>query len=53
LIVQIESFLMSALKLRLHKNKVSIRKLKQGVDFLGYVVLPHHRLLRTKTKNGC
>ncbi len=27
-----------------------IRKYRQGVDFLGYVLLPHHRLVRTKTK---
>lgn len=30
---------------------MSIRKLNQGVDFLGYVILPHYRLLRTKTKH--
>ena len=46
----IEKFLGSKLKLQLHDNKVSIRKLKQGIDFLGYVVLPHCKVLRTKTK---
>lgn len=46
----IREFLTSTLKLELHPNKVSIRKLHNGVDFLGYVVLPHHKLLRTKTK---
>ena len=35
----------------LHPKKVSIRKFNQGIDFLGYIVFPHHRLLRTKTKN--
>ena len=50
LIAQVETFLMSELKLKLHDHKVGIRKLKQGVDFLGYVVLPYHTVLRTKTK---
>ena len=36
--------------LRLHPRKVTIRTYRQGVDFLGYVLLPHHRALRTKTK---
>ncbi len=46
----IKKFLQERLKLQLHPKKVSIRPLHQGVDFLGYVVLPHHRVLRTKTK---
>lgn len=50
LIPEIEKFLLSNLKLKLHPNKIIIRKLKQGIDFLGYVVLPHYRVLRTKTK---
>ena len=29
---------------------MSIRKFRQGVDFLGYVILPNHRVLRTKTR---
>ena len=50
LVYQIQEFLQAQLKLRLHENKISIRKLKQGIDFLGYVVLPYHTVLRTKTK---
>jgi len=50
LIRQINNFLNEELKLGLHPNKVIIRKLKQGIDFLGYVILPHYRTLRTKTK---
>lgn len=46
----IEAFLSFTLCLRLHPHKVSIRKYRQGVDFLGYVLLPYHRVLRTKTK---
>ena len=49
-IIVIEKFLNENLKLRLHENKVCIRKLKQGIDFLGYVILPHHTVLRTKTR---
>lgn len=29
---------------------MTLRKLTRGIDFLGYVVLPHHRVLRTRTK---
>ncbi len=48
---QIDSFLQERLKLYLHPNKIIIRKYRQGIDFLGYVVLPNHRVLRTKTKH--
>ncbi|MDP3764649.1 MAG: reverse transcriptase/maturase family protein [bacterium] len=47
---KINNFLVSKLVLCLHPNKVIIRKYAQGIDFLGYVVLPNHRVLRTKTK---
>jgi retron-type reverse transcriptase len=47
---EIEVFLTSRLKLSLHPDKVSIRTSKQGIDFLGYVVLPKVKILRTKTK---
>lgn len=46
----IELWLWNERRLQLHPNKVSIRKFTQGIDFLGYVTLPHHRILRTKTK---
>lgn len=29
---------------------MEIRKLAQGIDFLGYVTFPYHRILRTRTK---
>ncbi|MBI2074759.1 MAG: hypothetical protein HYT83_02885 [Candidatus Levybacteria bacterium] len=38
------------LKLELHPNKVTFRKLEWGIDFLGYVVLPYYTVPRTKTK---
>ena len=50
LIKPIKEFLEEKLKLSLHPHKVSIRKYKQGIDFLGYVVLPNHIVVRTKSK---
>jgi retron-type reverse transcriptase len=50
-IPQISNFLSAKLKLDLHPNKISIRKVSQGVDFLGFISMSHHSLLRTKTKN--
>jgi hypothetical protein len=49
LLPQITDFLRDKLKLELHPNKVSIRKYEQGIDFLGYIAFPHHRLVRKKT----
>ncbi len=46
----IQEFLKTGLALNLHPSKVSIRLCSQGVDFLGYVQFPHHRLLRAKTR---
>lgn len=51
LIPKIISFLNTDLQLELHPKKVSIRKFRQGVDFLGYITLPYHRSLRSKTKH--
>ncbi|MBI5465844.1 MAG: group II intron reverse transcriptase domain-containing protein [Candidatus Kerfeldbacteria bacterium] len=50
LILPIGRFLKQELSLELHPKKVILRKLSQGVDFLGYVVLPHYTVLRTRTK---
>ena len=50
LIPLVNNFLKDKLKLTLHSGKIIIRKYHQGVDFLGYVVLPYYRVLRTKTK---
>jgi len=47
---EVRDFLGESLKLALHKDKVTIRKLGQGVDFLGYITVPHFRVLRAKTK---
>ena len=47
---QIKFFLQDNLHLELHPHKVSITTLASGVDFLGWVHFPHHRVLRTVTK---
>jgi len=43
-------FLRDRLKLKLHPDKVSISTLASGVDFLGWVHFPDHRVLRAATK---
>lgn len=47
---KIGTFLTSKLKLELHPNKVLIKTLASGVDFLGWVHFPHHRMIRTTTR---
>jgi RNA-directed DNA polymerase len=49
LLPSVVDFLRNSLKLELHPSKIIFKKLSQGIDFLGYVVLPHHVVLRTKT----
>lgn len=46
----IATFLRERLRLSLHPDKISIRTVASGVDFLGWVHFPHHRVLRTTTK---
>jgi retron-type reverse transcriptase len=46
----IQDFLRETLKLELHPDKVFIKTLASGVDFLGWVHFPDHRVLRTATK---
>lgn len=47
---QISIFLEEKLKLSLHPDKVFIKTLASGVDFLGWVHFPDHRVVRTVTK---
>ena len=47
---KIKVFLHVELLLDLHPHKVEIRSIKQGIDFLGYVILPYMIVLRTRTK---
>lgn len=50
LIPQIRSFLKKELKLEIHQNKIFIKTYASGVDFLGWINFPDHRILRTSTK---
>lgn len=43
-------FLGQKLKLVMHPDKISIKTIASGVDFLGWVHFPDHRVLRTTTK---
>lgn len=49
-ITTVGNFLKENLELELHPDKVFIKTFASGVDFLGWVNFPHHRLLRTSTK---
>lgn len=51
LIIEIKYFLESKLHLNLHPNKVFIKTFSSGIDYLGWVHFPYHRVLRTSTKN--
>lgn len=50
LIPRISTFLVEELKLTLHPKKVFIKNYSSGVDFLGWIHFPYHRILRTSTK---
>jgi retron-type reverse transcriptase len=50
LIKPLGQFLSQKLKLNLHPSKIIVRKITQGIDYLGYVTFPHYRILRPKTK---
>jgi RNA-directed DNA polymerase len=47
---RISHFLRERLRLMLHPKKVRIRMIASGIDFLGWVHFPDHRILRTTTK---
>ncbi|MEK7160989.1 MAG: RNA-directed DNA polymerase, partial [Patescibacteria group bacterium] len=49
-ITLVREFLHRELKLELHPDKIFIKTVSSGVDFLGMVNFPDHRILRTKTK---
>lgn len=50
IISPIKIFLKEELRLELHPDKVFIKTLFSGVDFLGMINFPDHRILRTATK---
>lgn len=47
---EINNFLCNKLQLNLHPDKVFIKTVASGVDFLGWVHFPDHRVLRTVAK---
>lgn len=47
---KVHDFLEERLKLSLHPNKIFLKTVASGVDFLGWVHFPGHRVLRTTTK---
>ena len=49
-LLKFHEFLNSKLHLTLHENKVYIKTYGSGVDFLGWVHFPQHRVIRTTTK---
>ena len=50
LVEPIRGFLGDTLRLKIHPKKISIRACHRGIDYLGYITLPHYRLLRNTTK---
>ncbi len=51
IIPELKYYLKNNLKLEIHPNKIFIKTLNSGVDFLGWINFTDHRVLRTKTKN--
>lgn len=49
-IPKVQSFLHDTLRLSLHPEKVFVKTIASGVDFLGWVHFPDHRILRSTTK---
>lgn len=47
---KVHDFLKERLKLELHPDKTYFQTVASGVDFLGWVHFPRHRVLRTATK---
>jgi len=50
LIPKIADFLEESLGLTLHPSKIDLKTFTSGMDFLGWVHFPTHRVLRTSTK---
>lgn len=50
IVSKIHNFLQDELKLNLHPNKIYFRRLKNGIDFLGWINIADYRVLRNKTK---
>lgn len=49
---QIEEFLQSKLKLRLHPKRRKLLPISNGIDFLGYIIRPGYILVRRRVVNN-
>ncbi|MBI4707756.1 MAG: reverse transcriptase [Candidatus Omnitrophica bacterium] len=49
---QIEEFLLSRLKLRLHPKRRKLASISNGIDFLGYIIRPTYVLVRRRVINN-
>lgn len=49
-LVQMQKFLLEELKLEMHPDKIFVKTLASGVDFLGVMHFSDHSVIRTKTK---
>ena len=50
ILVPMQRFLEEKLKLSMHPDKIFIKTIASGIDFLGWVHFSDHRVLRTATK---
>jgi hypothetical protein len=50
LLLEMKDFLMRELCLEIHPYKITLKKVSQGIDFLGYVIFPHYTTVRRKTE---
>lgn len=50
IIPHVQDFLQTNLKISLHSDKLFLKTVASGLDFLGWVNFSNYRLLRTKTK---
>jgi len=50
LLPRLQTFLLEKLRLELHPDKITINKFHEGIDFLGYVIFPYYKKLRSKTR---
>lgn len=46
---QIEKFLKNNLDIHLHPDKSTLKKIKEGINFVGFIVNPHYSLIRKRT----
>ncbi len=50
---EIEHFLQHNLQLQLHPKRQMVRPVSNGIDFVGYITRPSHRLVRRRTVAKC